>query len=138
MPSPKSTPALEGSGGERDDTSRRSLTQAEVQTSAKFADARQARSGLLSIYRSWSARGFSTAFGWGDQFNAKTSSAASCQYQEPTRFRFRFRHSGKHRHHHLRPTLSDEGNRAVEIEQNMTDIGTGSETRAELNPATER
>ena len=40
-------------------------------------------------------------------------------------------HLGEHRHHDLGPALTDQRQRAVEIEQNVADAGTRCEGRAE-------
>ena len=47
-------------------------------------------------------------------------------------------HLDEHRHHHFRPTLADQRQGAVEIEQDIADFRPGAEPRAELDKADER
>ena len=47
-------------------------------------------------------------------------------------------HLDEHRHHHFRPTLADQRQGAVEIEQNVTDVRPRAEPRAELDKAGKR
>ena len=46
-------------------------------------------------------------------------------------------HLDEHRHHDFRPTLADQRQGAVEIEQDVADFRTGAEARSELDKAEE-